>query len=153
MSYGYTPGGPAGGPGDPDQPGQPGAGRPGGYPDAGGYGPPQGGGPYGGAYPPGPYGGYGQPAGPGYGGPPPNNWLIPSILTFLCCGVFAVIPIIFAAQVNSKWSAGDYEGARTYANRAKTISIIFYVIGAIMAVIWITTVVAGVIGSSHTSTY
>ena len=43
---------------------------------------------------------------------PPKNWLVESILvTLFCCLPFGVAGIVFAAQVNSKWAAGDYDGA------------------------------------------
>lgn len=42
----------------------------------------------------------------------PKNWLVESILvTIFCCIVFGIIGIVYAAQVNSKYDAGDYEGA------------------------------------------
>jgi len=43
---------------------------------------------------------------------PPKNWLVESILvTLFCCLPFGIAGIIFATQVNSKWTAGDYNGA------------------------------------------
>jgi len=42
----------------------------------------------------------------------PKNWLVESILvTIFCCLIFGIISIVYAAQVNSKYDAGDYEGA------------------------------------------
>ncbi len=44
--------------------------------------------------------------------PKPKNWLVESILTTLfCCLPFGIAGIVFAAQVNSKYQAGDYAGA------------------------------------------
>ncbi|MBG8555162.1 CD225/dispanin family protein [Hymenobacter guriensis] len=52
-------------------------------------------------------------------GRPPKNWLIESILVtvfcFLPCGLLGVIN---ATEVNSRWAAGDYEGARSAADKA-----------------------------------
>ena len=43
---------------------------------------------------------------------PPKNWLVESILaTIFCCLPLGVVGIIYAAQVNSKFASGDYEGA------------------------------------------
>ena len=97
----------------------------------GGYGqqPPSGGG-YGQQPPSG--GGYGQqpprlrPAPGGYGSPataarPPDNHLVAAILTTLfCCLPFGIVSIVKSSQVNSKWQAGDYQGAIEASEEAKT---------------------------------
>lgn len=97
----------------------------------GGYGappPPPSGGGYGAAPPP--------PGGGGYGGAPPNNYLVPAIISLICCGgLFAIPAIIFASQVNSKWNAGDVQGAMDASNKAKTWCIIAYAIGVIGGII------------------
>jgi archaellum biogenesis protein FlaJ (TadC family) len=50
---------------------------------------------------------------------PPSNYLIGAILcTIFCCQVFGIISIIYAAQVNSKWEAGNFEGARQSSKNA-----------------------------------
>jgi archaellum biogenesis protein FlaJ (TadC family) len=50
---------------------------------------------------------------------PPSNYLIGAILcTIFCCQVFGIISIIYAAQVNSKWEAGNIEGARQSSKNA-----------------------------------
>ena len=50
----------------------------------------------------------------------PDNYLVPAILVTLCCCLIGgVIAIVNAAQVNSKWDAGDYAGARKAAENAK----------------------------------
>lgn len=42
----------------------------------------------------------------------PKNWLVEAILvTIFCCLPFGIAGIVFAAQVNSRYDAGDYEGA------------------------------------------
>ena len=60
---------------------------------------------------------------------PPKNWLVESILvTLFCCLPFGIAGIVFAAQVNSKWSTGDYEGARKASmDAAKWTKIGFFV--------------------------
>ena len=42
----------------------------------------------------------------------PKNWLLGSILgTIFCCMPFGIVGIINAAQVNSRYTSGDYNGA------------------------------------------
>ena len=50
----------------------------------------------------------------------PKNYLIESILvTIFCCLPFGIVGIVFAAQVNAKYDAGDYEGAVKTSKEAK----------------------------------
>jgi hypothetical protein len=73
---------------------------------------------------PAPYGqapgyGYGQPA-----GPPPQNYLVWAILsTLFCCLPLGIVSIVYAAQVNSKWSAGDAAGALDSSEKAKKFAM------------------------------
>lgn len=95
----------------------------------GGYGGPGYGGP-----------GYGAPGypGPGYGGPPPSSYLVWAILvTLFCCLPFGIVSIVFAAQVNSKWTAGDFYGAMDYSNKARTWTIVSAVLGFIGIIIYV----------------
>lgn len=49
----------------------------------------------------------------------PKNWLVESILvTIFCCLPFGIAGIVFAAQVNSRYDAGDYDGALKASNDA-----------------------------------
>lgn len=51
---------------------------------------------------------------------PPQNYLIESILvTIFCCQPFGIVGIVFASQVNSKFAAGDFEGAQRASEDAK----------------------------------
>jgi uncharacterized membrane protein len=77
--------------------------------------------------------GYGYPphyGGHGYGGaasqgPPPPNHLVWAILsTIFCCFVPGIVAIVYATQVDSKYSAGDYYGAVDASNKARLWSII-----------------------------
>jgi len=52
---------------------------------------------------------------------PPDNHLVPAILTTLfCCLPFGIVSIVKSSQVNSKWAAGDYQGAMQASEEAKT---------------------------------
>jgi hypothetical protein len=58
----------------------------------------------------------------------PKNWLVESILvTIFCCLPFGIAGIVFAAQVNSKYDTGDYDGAeRASKEAAKWTKIGFF---------------------------
>lgn len=50
---------------------------------------------------------------------PPKNYLAQSIIvTVLCCWPLGIPAIVFAAQVNSKFAAGDIEGAIASSKKA-----------------------------------
>lgn len=69
-------------------------------------------------------GGYGQPAPWGRpAGPPPPTYLVYAILTtVLCCMPLGIASIVFAAQVSSKWSAGDVAGAQRASRLARQLA-------------------------------
>jgi hypothetical protein len=75
--------------------------------------------------------------------PPPNtppanipNYLVPAIITTLCCCLPAgVVSIIYATQVNSKIAAGDIQGAMDASAKAKMWFIVAIVLGLISGVI------------------
>jgi hypothetical protein len=75
--------------------------------------------------------------------PKPFNWLIPAIISLVVCGCLplSVVSIVFAAQVDSKYAMGDYDGAETSAGKAKLfffLSIVFGVLCSIAGVVaWI----------------
>jgi len=53
-------------------------------------------------------------------GNPPKNYLLESILvTIFCCMPFGIAGIVFASQVNSKFAAGDIDGANRASADAK----------------------------------
>ncbi len=68
---------------------------------------------------------------------PPPNYLVFAILTTLFCGkIFGIVAIVFAAQVNSKWNAGDVEGAVSSSKNAKLWSWISFAVGIAWAAIF-----------------
>lgn len=50
----------------------------------------------------------------------PSSWLVPAVLTTLCCfPLTGVVALYYAAQVNTRWELGDYLGAERAAGRAR----------------------------------
>jgi Interferon-induced transmembrane protein len=75
-----------------------------------------------------------QPIGPP---PRPKNWLIESILaTIFCCLPFGVAGIVFAAQVNSKYDEGDYEGALRSSKEAGRWTKISFFVQLAIVILW-----------------
>ena len=72
--------------------------------------------------------------------PPPSadapagvpNYLIPAILSAVCCFPLGIISIIFAAQVNGKVASGDMTGALDASKKAKLFSYIFLGLGILL---------------------
>lgn len=65
----------------------------------------------------------------------PDNYLVLSIVSTVlglcsCVGlILGIIAIVFATQVDTKYTIGDYEGALKASNNAKILSIIALVFG------------------------
>ncbi|HYC50242.1 MAG TPA: CD225/dispanin family protein, partial [Gemmatimonadaceae bacterium] len=68
------------------------------------------------------------------------NYLVQSILVTLCCCLpLGVVAIVFAAQVNSKLSAGDIQGAREASRMAKMFCWVAFGLGLAIMLIWTVT--------------
>ena len=83
--------------------------------------------------------------------PPPGgdsgtvpNYLVPAIISILCCWPLAIPAIIFATQVNSKVAAGDIAGAQEASKKAKMFSFIAIGLGVVCIVIYVIMMVLGV---------
>ena len=89
-----------------------------------------------------PGGGYGAaPPPPGnYGGPsgtPPPNHLVWAILsTLFCCLPLGVASIVFSAQVNSKFAAGDVAGAHEASDKARKFALWATITGVVLLVLY-----------------
>ena len=67
----------------------------------------------------------------------PDNCLVWAILSTLCCCLpFGIVAIVYAAQVDGKYAAGDYQGAVDSANKAKTWCWVSFGIGIVASVLW-----------------
>ncbi|MUL40792.1 CD225/dispanin family protein [Streptomonospora sp. PA3] len=89
-----------------------------------------------------PPGGYGPPPGGSGGYPsqagatePPNDFLVPAILSMFCCWPFAIPAILSAAKVNAEWNRGDFASAQERAGKAKRFTIIALIVGILCYVI------------------
>ena len=60
------------------------------------------------------------------------NYMVPAIISAICCFPLGIISIIFAAQVNGKVNAGDTAGALDASKKAKMLSYIFIGLGSWM---------------------
>lgn len=60
------------------------------------------------------------------------NYLIPAILSAICCFPLGIIGIVFAAQVNGKVASGDVAGAVDASKKAKLFSYIFLGLGILV---------------------
>jgi|SRR5579871_3124441 len=78
------------------------------------------------------------PPAPGQPRPQISNYLVPAILSTICCCLpFGVVAIIFAAQVNTKLQAGDIPGAMEASKKAKMwcwLSLVFGIIAQLLLV-------------------
>lgn len=77
--------------------------------------------------------------------PPPNYLAWAIITTILCCLPFGIVSIIYSAQVNTKWAAGDIAGAQLSSKNAKTWAWVSFAVGICGMIIWTILVVVGVI--------
>lgn len=86
-------------------------------------------------------------------GPQPPTYLVGAILsTLFCCLPAGIVSIVYAAQVSSKFSSGDYRGAQDASNKARTWMIVSIVAALVLSVLWVLLIAAGS-GSSTGNEY
>lgn len=67
--------------------------------------------------------------------PRPNNYLALAIVTtIICCLIPGIVSIIYSTQVNTKYDAGDYDGALQASKNAKTWGIVAIVAGLVFVI-------------------
>ena len=83
--------------------------------------------------------------------PRPPNYLVWSILTtILCCLPAGIVSIVYAAQVDGKYSAGDYAGAADSSNKARTWAWVSFGVGLVGVIIYGVLMAVGMMtGISH----
>ena len=63
----------------------------------------------------------------------PNYLVHAIVVTVLCCVPFGIVAIVFAAQVNGKLEAGDYNGAVESSRKARTWCWVSFGVGLAFA--------------------
>ncbi|HEY3928797.1 MAG TPA: CD225/dispanin family protein [Candidatus Koribacter sp.] len=91
---------------------------------------------------------------PGMVRPNIPNYLVQAILVTVCCCLpFGIVSIIFAAQVNSKLTAGDINGAMESSRQAKLFAWIGFGIGGAGVLVYVLLMmlglVAGIASNAH----
>jgi hypothetical protein len=98
---------------------------------------------------------YGQPYGAPYGQPggtPPPNYLVWAILTLIfCCWPLSIASIVFAAQVNGKYAAGDLAGAQESSRKAKQFALWSAISACVIFGLIIALVIVGSIAGSNSN--
>lgn len=111
---------------------------------------------------PGYQGGYGQqgtynPNNFGNNGPimiPPQSYLVWAILaTLFCCLPFGIVAIVYASQVDTEWSRGNYDGAYNKSRQARNWVIASAACGLAFALIYVILMVCGILGASSSAIY
>jgi hypothetical protein len=78
-------------------------------------------------------------------GTPPKTWLLESILaTLFCCLPFGIAGIVNASKVESRFYAGDIEGANRSSSEAKKWTTISFWIGLSIGIIYMLVIIANV---------
>lgn len=77
--------------------------------------------------------------------PPPNYLVFAILTTILCCQIFGIVSIVFAAQVNSKWASGDYQGAISASKNAKLWAWIAFGSGIIIVLVFTLLAILGIL--------
>mgnify|MGYP001257154049 CR=1 FL=1 len=81
--------------------------------------------------------------------PRPNNHLALAIIsTILCCLITGIVSIIYSTQVNTKYDAGDYDGAMQASKNAKTWALVGIIAGAVGVIIYFAIFGFAILGSA-----
>ena len=68
-------------------------------------------------------------------------WAILS--TLFCCLPLGIASIVFAAQVNSKFAAGDLAGAQDSSDKARKFALWATIAGVVIAVLYVILIIVG----------
>ena len=69
--------------------------------------------------------------------PKPDNYLVAAIISLLfCCWPFGIISIIYGTQVDSRWAAGDYYGAKDASQLARKWMLAAFITPAVCLLLY-----------------
>ena len=72
------------------------------------------------------------------------TYLVQAILvTIFCCLPFGIVAIVFAAQVNAKLAAGDFDGALYYSDNARTWCWVSFWLALVPTVLYLIVMAVG----------
>ncbi|TRZ53394.1 DUF4339 domain-containing protein [bacterium] len=75
---------------------------------------------------------------------PPKTWLLESILaTLFCCLPLGIVGIVNAAKVETRFYAGDLDGANRLSADAKRYTTISFWIGLSVGIIYLIVIIVG----------
>ena len=94
---------------------------------------------------------YGQPVARPTGAPPPNYLVWAILSTLFCCLPLGIVSIVFAAQVNSKWAAGDVAGAHESSQKARRWAMVSAIVGIVVIGLYLVVVLIGGLASNSTA--
>ena len=77
----------------------------------------------------------------------PNNLVWAILTTLFCCLPAGIVSIVYAAQVNGKYEAGDLAGAQESARKAKQFAIWSAIATLVVAVLWVLVIVIASVAS------
>ena len=66
----------------------------------------------------------------------PNYLVHAIVVTVLCCLPFGIVAIVYAAQVNGRLAAGDYNGAVEASRKARTWCWVSFGVGIASALVY-----------------
>jgi len=78
-----------------------------------------------------------------------SNLVFAILATLFCCLPFGIVAIVYAAQVNGKLQAGDYNGAVDSSKKAAMWSWVSFGIGLVGIILCFIVVALGVASSRH----
>lgn len=68
---------------------------------------------------------------------PPKTWLLESILvTLFCCLPFGIAGIVNASKVETRFYAGDLEGAERYSKEAQKWTQVSFIVGLVVSALY-----------------
>ena len=83
---------------------------------------------------------------------PPPNYLVWAILTLIfCCWPLSIASIVFAAQVNGKYAAGDLAGAQESSRKAKQFALWSAIAACVLFGLLIALFIVGAIAGSNSN--